>query len=83
MAVVIDPLRLDLHHRRQERAGPERRIVGGFSARHHLIPLVRPMVLTGNISFATVFSSMSRKSMPSGHDPMGGYRFSEKIMLKQ
>ena len=21
--------------------------------------------------------------MPSGHDPMGGYRFSEKIMLKQ
>jgi hypothetical protein len=27
--------------------------------------------------------SMIRKSMPSGHDPMGGYRFSEKIMLKQ
>ncbi|HMI13742.1 MAG TPA: hypothetical protein VK567_19560, partial [Bradyrhizobium sp.] len=26
---------------------------------------------------------MIRKSMPSGHDPMGGYRFSEKIMLKQ
>jgi hypothetical protein len=21
--------------------------------------------------------------MPSGHDPMGGYRFSEKIMPKQ
>jgi hypothetical protein len=21
--------------------------------------------------------------MPSGHDPMGGYRFSEKVMLKQ
>jgi len=21
--------------------------------------------------------------MPSGHDPMGGYRFSEKIMLNQ
>ena len=41
------------------------------------------MVLTGNISFATVFSSMIRKGMPSGHDPMGGYRFSEKIMLKQ
>jgi hypothetical protein len=29
------------------------------------------------------FQSMIRKSMPSGHDPMGGYRFSEKIMLKQ
>src|SRR5712672_872711 len=26
---------------------------------------------------------MIRKSMPSGHDPMGGYRFSEKIMLKK
>jgi hypothetical protein len=26
---------------------------------------------------------MIRESMPSGHDPMGGYRFSEKIMLKQ
>jgi len=25
---------------------------------------------------------MIRKSMPSGYDPMGGYRFSEKIMLK-
>jgi hypothetical protein len=41
------------------------------------------MALTGNISFATVFASMIRKSMPSGRDPMGGYRFSEKIMLKQ
>jgi hypothetical protein len=27
--------------------------------------------------------SMIRKSMPSGYDPTGGYRFSEKIMLKQ
>jgi hypothetical protein len=26
---------------------------------------------------------MVSKSMPSGFDPMGGYRFSEKIMLKQ
>jgi hypothetical protein len=26
---------------------------------------------------------MIRKSMPSGYDPMGGHRFSEKIMLKQ
>ncbi len=26
---------------------------------------------------------MIRKSMPSGHDPMGGNRFSEKIMLKR
>jgi hypothetical protein len=26
---------------------------------------------------------MIRKSMPSGYDPMGGYRFSEKIVLKQ
>jgi hypothetical protein len=26
---------------------------------------------------------MIRKSMPSGVDPMGGYRFSEKIMLHQ
>jgi hypothetical protein len=26
---------------------------------------------------------MIRKSMPSGHDPMGGNRFFEKIMLKQ
>ena len=26
---------------------------------------------------------MIRKSMPSGHDPMGGNRFSEKIMLKE
>ncbi|MDB5638403.1 MAG: hypothetical protein JWP51_3311, partial [Bradyrhizobium sp.] len=26
---------------------------------------------------------MIRKSMPSGYDPTGGYRFSEKIMLKQ
>jgi hypothetical protein len=26
---------------------------------------------------------MIRKSLPSGHDPMGGRRFSEKIMLKQ
>ena len=26
---------------------------------------------------------MIRKSMPSGHEPMGGNRFSEKIMLKQ
>jgi len=25
---------------------------------------------------------MFRKSMPSGYDPMGGYRFSDKIMLK-
>jgi hypothetical protein len=26
---------------------------------------------------------MIRKSMPSGYDPTGGCRFSEKIMLKQ
>jgi hypothetical protein len=26
---------------------------------------------------------MTRKSMPSGIDPMGGNRLSEKIMLKQ
>jgi hypothetical protein len=26
---------------------------------------------------------MIRKSMPSGIDPIGGIRFSEKIMLKQ
>jgi len=26
---------------------------------------------------------MIRKSMPSGYDPTGGRRFSEKIMLKQ
>jgi hypothetical protein len=26
---------------------------------------------------------MIRKSIPSGHDPMGGNRFSEKIMLKR
>jgi hypothetical protein len=26
---------------------------------------------------------MIRKSMPSGEDPMGGHRFSERIMLKQ
>jgi hypothetical protein len=26
---------------------------------------------------------MIRKSLPSGHDPMGGNRFSEKTMLKQ
>jgi hypothetical protein len=26
---------------------------------------------------------MIRKSMPSGYDPMGGNRFSEKIMLQQ
>jgi hypothetical protein len=26
---------------------------------------------------------MIRKSLPSGFDPMGGYRFSEKIMLHQ
>jgi len=26
---------------------------------------------------------MIRKSMPSGQDPMGGNRLSEKIMLKQ
>jgi hypothetical protein len=26
---------------------------------------------------------MIRKSMPSGFDPMGGCRFSEKIMLHQ
>jgi hypothetical protein len=25
---------------------------------------------------------MIRKSMPSGHDPMGGNRFSDKIMRK-
>jgi len=26
---------------------------------------------------------MIRKSLPSGFDPMGGNRFSDKIMLKQ
>jgi hypothetical protein len=26
---------------------------------------------------------MIRKSMPSGYDPMGGYRFSEEIMLNK
>jgi hypothetical protein len=26
---------------------------------------------------------MIRKSTPSGHDPMGGYRFSDETMLKQ
>jgi len=26
---------------------------------------------------------MIRKSMPSGYDPMGGDRFSDKIMLKR
>jgi hypothetical protein len=26
---------------------------------------------------------MVRKSVPSGYDPMGGNRFSEKMMLKQ
>jgi hypothetical protein len=27
--------------------------------------------------------AMIRKSMPSGHAPMGGNRFFEKVMLKQ
>jgi len=30
-----------------------------------------------------IWQSMIRKSMPSGHDPMGERRFSGKIMLKQ
>jgi hypothetical protein len=39
----------------------------------------------GNAEFAkrAAPQSMIRKSMPSGHDPMGGYRFSERIMLKK
>jgi hypothetical protein len=30
-----------------------------------------------------MLQSMSRKSMPSGFDPMGGNRFSEKDMRRQ
>ena len=56
MAVIVDPLRLDLHHRRQERRGSERRSspaecvvmrsIPSFAGHHPLTPY---------ISFATVF----------------------------
>src|SRR3982075_1660818 len=36
MAVVIDPLRLNLHHRRQKWRGPEQHIVAGSNNRHQL-----------------------------------------------
>src|ERR1700737_2149744 len=36
MAVVVDPFRLDLHHRRQKWRGPEQRIVAGRNTRHQL-----------------------------------------------
>src|SRR3981081_4554512 len=36
MAVVVDPLRLDLHHRREVWGGPEQRIVAGSNNRHQL-----------------------------------------------
>src|ERR1019366_9779983 len=41
MAVVVDPLRLDLHHRRQEWRGPEQYIVAGGNSRHYPTPFVR------------------------------------------
>jgi hypothetical protein len=47
MAIVVDPLRLDLRHRCQKRRGPEQRIVPGVSGgshRHQSSPLVRFMV---------------------------------------
>src|SRR4030088_973681 len=40
MAVVIDPLRLDLHHRRQKWRGPEQHIVAGGNSRHYPSPFV-------------------------------------------
>ena len=55
MAVVVDPLRFDLHHRRQKRRGPEQHIVAGGNSRHSPIPVCSIHdPLTPYISFATV-----------------------------
>ena len=55
MAVIVDPLRLDLHHRRQKRRGPEQRIVAGGNASSFIHPrLFDSGLLTPYISFATV-----------------------------
>jgi hypothetical protein len=42
----------------------------------------KPLKTPSKAAFSA-YLSMIRKSMPSGSDPMGGNRFSEKIMLKQ
>jgi hypothetical protein len=42
-----------------------------------------PMLTQNDQRQRSAHQSMIRKSLPSGFDPMGGRRFSEKIMLKQ
>src|SRR6266852_8174873 len=41
MAVIVDPLRLDLHHRREEWRRPEQHVVAGGSVSHSSIPFAR------------------------------------------
>src|SRR6266852_6568475 len=41
MAVVVDPFRLDLHHRGQKWRGPEQHIVAGGNSRHQLSSFAR------------------------------------------
>src|SRR5437879_1974258 len=41
MAVVVDPLRLDLHHRRQKWRWPEQHLVAGSNTRHQLSSFAR------------------------------------------
>ena len=39
MAIIVDPLWLDLHEGSQERRGPEQYILGGSSSRHQAFPI--------------------------------------------
>src|ERR1700694_6267315 len=54
MAVVVDPVRCDLHHRRQEWRGPEQQLVTGGNSCHQPSPLFDSDPLTPYISFARV-----------------------------
>src|SRR5437899_11096930 len=63
MAVIVDPLRLDLHYRRKERRGPEQHIIAGGNTRHSVhsarsISILDPLyilchgIFAGRISLA-------------------------------
>jgi len=66
-------------------------VVGHRASRVHSAFIKREMLIrseeksifrVGSVD-SSMAQSMIRKSMPSGYDPMGGYRFSEKIMPNQ
>ena len=75
-------------HEQQARVHPALPTIPWSSRRRSLFKSINVAVKNhiGTVRTFRKGSSMIRKSMPQiapwGYDPMGGYRFSEKIMLK-